>query len=125
MKLPNLVVIGALCVGVALAASSADVAPADDEILSLDQSRSTLTSPALVLRSRAQPELVATYEVAADHNPAQGLVQKTHELRPRIQESKGGLGMKTASEAVTRPNEPLYSPYRHTNSADPYVYAYC
>ncbi len=121
-------IIGALClVGTALAPSSADAAPTDDETQSLKQSDPTLTSPAraVTIRGNVPPPLVATLEVAAGYNPAQGLVQMTHELRPRIQESKGGLGMKTASEAVTRPNEPLYGPYRHTASADPYVYAYC
>lgn len=124
MKLPNLVVIGALCVvGVALAASSADAALVADETLSLKQPGPELTSPVLALLGRAQPVLVATHEVSIGHIPHQGLVQESYQRRPHIQECKGGV--KTAAEAVTRPNEPAYGQYRHTAGADPHVYAYC
>lgn len=122
MKL-RVAVIGALCVGFGLVASGADAALVADETLSLKQSGPELTSPVLALQDRAQPVLVATHEVSIGHIPHQGLVQESYQRRPHIQECKGGV--KTASEAVTRPNEPAYGRYRHTASDDPYVYAYC
>lgn len=132
MKLPNLVVIGALCVvGVALAAFKADVAPADDEILSLNQSRPLLTSPVRALQGRAQPELVATYEVATNFTPAQGLVLRANvKIRASNQEKdKGGLAKMSNRTIVLKASRPVHvlrNPrYGHTATADPYVYAYC
>lgn len=131
MKLPNLVVIGALCVGAALAASKAGVAPADDEILSLNQSRPMLTSPVRALQGRAQPELVATYEVATNFTPAQGLVLRANvKIRASNQEKdKGGLAKMSNRTIVLKASRPVHvlrNPrYGHTATADPYVYAYC
>lgn len=132
MKLTNrLAVIGALCVGVALAASSADVAPADDEILSLDQSRPMLTSPALAFQGRAQPELVATHEVATSFTPAQGLVLRANvKIRaPNQEKDKGGLAEMSNRTIVLKASKPVHvlrdPRYGHTATADPYVYAYC
>ena len=122
--------IGALCCfPLALAASRADAAPIVDQDDSLVPE--TQFAPALAtaetkpIEGLQQPQLVAIHEIAFSYNPAQGLVQqRTFQMRLCIQDSKGGLGMKTASEAVTRPAAPTHGRYRHTATSDPYVDAH-
>jgi len=121
--------IGALCcLPLALAASRAGAVPIvdqDDSLVPETQFAPALaTAEAKPIEGPQQPQLVAIHEIAFSYNPAQGLVQRTFQLRLCIQGSKGGLGMKTASEAVTRPAAPTHGRYRHTATSDPYVDAH-
>ena len=125
---------GALCFGVAaLAAISADAAPTDDEILSLTQSDPALASPAMTVDSSqgiVQPRLVAIHKIAPRFTPTPGLVLRVDfKVRASGQKKdKGGLAEMTKPTIVRKVSRPAYrtgSRYRHTASADPYVYAYC
>ena len=121
--------IGALCcLPLILAASHADAAPTEEkDDLVVPQKQlvpEQISADVRTIGGFPQPQLVATHEIAIGYNPTQGLVRETYQLRHRIQDSKGGLGMKTASEAVTRPDEPVHGRYRHTASDDPYVDAH-
>jgi hypothetical protein len=118
--------IGALCcLPLVMAASHADAAPIvdqDDSLVPEMQFAPALdTAEAKPIEGPQQPQLVAIHEIAFSYNPAQGLVQRTFHMRLCIQDSKGGLGMKTASEAVTRPAAPSQNRFSHTATSDPRV----
>lgn len=77
-----------------------------------------------VIEGGSQLQLVATHEIAADYNPAPGLVQKTFQLRLRIQnKSKGGPSKVLTDPIVSmvpKPQPPT-ARYRHTATSNPFV----
>lgn len=126
----NRTLIVALSLSVILAASHADAAPTEEEddlIVPQKQFAPALTIPAeaKVIEGTLQPQLVATHEIAIGYNPAPGLVQRTFQLRPRIQnKSKGGLAEMTTPTIVwyhPGPKTPAHDRFEHTPTSDPFV----
>jgi hypothetical protein len=116
-----------------LAASHADAAPTEekDDLVAPQKQfvpAQFSAADALIIEGFPQPQLVATHEIAPSYNPAPGLVQRTFQLRPRIQNkskvSLAKMAVRTIVSPVPRPKSPIYGRYRHTATSDPYVDAH-